>query len=353
MRINSKKLEVIFDYDKNLERIKDLELEINKEDVWQGADKDKVLSDLKYLKSQTNLYTELIDKFNEIKELAGIVDESDNNSISHLREEFSLLTKKILDLEFKSILNKPEDRCNAIMSINAGAGGTESCDWVAMLARMYAKWAESNGYKIDTTDILLGEDAGIKNITIMIKGDFAYGYLKSEIGVHRLVRISPFDANKRRHTSFASVDVLPEIDDEIKIDIKESDLRVDTYRSSGAGGQHVNVTDSAVRITHVPTNIVVQCQNERSQGKNKATALKILRSKLYEKEMAKRKDELSKGYQEKSEIAWGSQIRSYVFQPYTLVKDHRTGFETSNGTAVMNGDINEFLESYLKMTAKK
>ncbi len=353
MRINSKKLEVIFDYDKNLERIKDLELEINKEDFWKGADKDKVLSDLKYLKSQTNLYTELIDKFNEIKELAGIVDESDNNSISHLREEFSLLTKKILDLEFKSILNKPEDRCNAIMSINAGAGGTESCDWVAMLARMYAKWAESNGYKIDTTDILLGEDAGIKNITIMIKGDFAYGYLKSEIGVHRLVRISPFDANKRRHTSFASVDVLPEIDDEIKIDIKESDLRVDTYRSSGAGGQHVNVTDSAVRITHVPTNIVVQCQNERSQGKNKATALKILRSKLYEKEMAKRKDELSKGYQEKSEIAWGSQIRSYVFQPYTLVKDHRTGFETSNGTAVMNGDINEFLESYLKMTAKK
>lgn len=330
-----------------------MESEINKPDFWNNPDKDKTLSELKYLKNQTETYTELYKKFSEIKELAGIVEDTDLNSINHLKEEFSVISKKIIDLEFKSLLNKPEDKCNAILSINAGAGGTESCDWVAMLARMYSKWAESGGYKIDTTDMLLGEDAGIKNITLIIKGFFAYGYLKSEIGVHRLVRISPFDSNKRRHTSFASVDVIPEIDEEIKIDIKDSDLRIDTYRSSGAGGQHVNVTDSAVRITHIPTNIVVQCQNERSQHKNKLTAMKILKAKLYEKEMSKRKEVLMKGYEEKSEIAWGSQIRSYVFQPYSLVKDHRTGFETSNVNAVIDGKIDELLESYLKMKAKK
>lgn len=326
---------------------------MQKEGFWNFPDKDKTLTELKFLKGKTDICAEFEKKFKDISELAEIVEENDQASLAHLADELAVLHKKIVDLEFKSLLSSPEDRCNAIVSINAGAGGTESCDWVAMLSRMYARWAESKGHKTDVTDMLQGEEAGIKNITFIVKGLFAYGYLKSEIGVHRLVRISPFDSNKRRHTSFSSVDVIPEIEDEIKIDIKESDLRIDTYRSSGAGGQHVNVTDSAVRITHIPTNIVVQCQNERSQFKNKATAMKILRAKLYEKEAKIRKDTLTKGYEEKSEIAWGSQIRSYVFQPYQMVKDHRTGFETSNYEGVLNGEIDGFLEAYLKMKAKK
>jgi peptide chain release factor 2 len=232
--------------------------------------------------------------------------------------------------------------------VNAGAGGTESCDWAAMLLRMYFKWAEPKGFQITVIDQLQGEEAGIKNATIIIKGDYAYGFLKSEIGVHRLVRISPFDSNKRRHTSFASIDVIPEVSDDIQLDIKESDLRIDTYRAGGAGGQHVNKTDSAVRITHMPSGIVVQCQSERSQFKNKSTAMKILKAKLYEKERMKKAKDLESAYDEKKEIAWGSQIRSYVLHPYSMVKDHRTDHETGKASAVLDGEIDGFIEAYLK-----
>ena len=235
------------------------------------------------------------------------------------------------------------------MSVTAGAGGTEACDWAAMLLRMYTLWAESKGYKIDWLDQTYGEEAGIKNATLLIKGDYAYGYLKAESGVHRLVRISPFDSNKRRHTSFASVDVLPELSDEIKIDIKEEDLKIDTYRSGGKGGQHANKTDSAVRITHIPTGIITQCQNERSQFKNKSMAMKLLRAKLYEGEQAKKAKETASSYESKKDIEWGSQIRSYVLHPYKMVKDHRTAFEVGNADAVLNGKLDGFIEAYLKV----
>jgi len=251
-------------------------------------------------------------------------------------------------LEFRTLLGEEADRSNAILSINAGAGGTESCDWVAMLLRMYVKWADGKNFQITVTDQLSGEEAGIKNVTALIKGDYAYGYLKPESGVHRLVRISPFDSNKRRHTSFASVDVIPEVSDDIQVDIKETDLKIDTYRAGGKGGQHVNKTDSAVRITHNPTGIVVQCQNERSQFKNKQVALKILKARLYELERMKKVKNIADAYNAKKEIAWGSQIRSYVLHPYSMVKDHRTGHETSSSQAVLDGNIDPFIEAYLR-----
>ena len=239
------------------------------------------------------------------------------------------------------------------MSVNAGAGGTESCDWAAMLLRMYSRWSESKGYQITLIDSLSGEEAGMKNATVLIKGDYAYGYLKSESGVHRLVRISPFDSNKRRHTSFASIDVIPEVSDDIEIDIKEADLKIDTYRSGGKGGQSVNKTDSAVRITHIPSGIIVQCQNERSQLKNRQVALKVLKAKLYERERQKKVKQIESAYDAKKEIAWGSQIRSYVLHPYSMVKDHRTDCETGNAEAVLEGKIDQFIEAYLKMGQKK
>lgn len=266
----------------------------------------------------------------------------------HFKLELSGIRSRVEDIEFKSLLGGETDSSNAILSINAGAGGTESCDWAGMLLRMYAKWAEARGFQIDWIDQLSGEEAGIKNVTVLIKGDYAYGYLKSESGVHRLVRISPFDSNKRRHTSFASVDVLPEVPDDIPVDINVQDLKIDTYRAGGKGGQHVNKTDSAVRITHIPTGIIVQCQNERSQGKNKALALKLLRAKLYEKERLAKEKEVATAYDSKKEIAWGSQIRSYVLHPYQMVKDHRTDCETGNAEAVLEGKLDNFIESYLK-----
>jgi peptide chain release factor 2 len=275
-------------------------------------------------------------------------EENPEASLRELFAELDTLAAELNRVELKKMLGGPNDKRNAILSINAGAGGTEACDWAEMLLRMYKRWAEKNGYNIELIDILPGEAAGIKNVTAVTRGECAYGYLKAEKGVHRLVRISPFDANKRRHTSFASVDVSPEVEDDVKIEIDEKDLRIETFRSSGHGGQHVNVTDSAVRITHIPTGIVVSCQNERSQHKNKATAMKVLRSRLYEHEMKKREEQLKKEYGAKKEIAWGSQIRSYVFQPYTMVKDHRTKVETSNVQAVMDGDLNQFIHPYLK-----
>jgi peptide chain release factor 2 len=286
--------------------------------------------------------------FEETKELLEIVEEGDREAINHIRDEISDIESKIDSLEFKSLLGRPQDKNNAILSINAGAGGTESCDWASMLLRMYSKWAASKKFDIEQIDFLAGEEAGIKNVTVLIKGPYAYGYLKSESGVHRLVRISPFDANSRRHTSFASVDVIAEISDDIKIDISNSDLRIDTYRAGGRGGQHVNVTDSAVRITHIPTGIVAQCQNERSQFKNKATAMKVLKARLYEFEREKKAKEMEKQYAQKQKIEWGSQIRSYVMHPYSMVKDHRTNFQTSNVQTVMDGGLDGFMEAYLK-----
>lgn len=286
--------------------------------------------------------------FNEMKDILTIATADDVESLKHFKIEISALKRKLEEIEFKSLLSGKTDRAGAILSINAGAGGTESCDWAGMLLRMYTRWAENKGYGISKIDQLLGEEAGIKNTTVLIKGDYAYGYLKSESGVHRLVRISPFDSNKRRHTSFASVDVIAEVSDDIQIDIKESDLKIDTYRAGGKGGQHVNKTDSAVRITHMPSGIVIQCQNERSQFKNKSTALKILKAKLYEKETQKKAKELENLYESKKEIAWGSQIRSYVLHPYSMVKDHRTEYETGNAQGVLDGELDAFIEAYLK-----
>ncbi len=275
-------------------------------------------------------------------------EENPDDSLRELSGELDRIAAQLDALELKRMLGGPNDKRNAIVSINAGAGGTEACDWADMLFRMYKRWAEGHGFRVEVLDVLAGDGAGIKNATVVVRNDYAYGYLKAEKGVHRLVRISPFDANKRRHTSFASVGVSPEIEDDVHVEIDENDLRVDTFHSSGPGGQHANVTDSAVRITHIPTGIVVRCQNERSQHKNRATAMKVLRSRLYEHEMRKREEELKKAHGEKMEIAWGSQIRSYVFQPYTMVKDHRTKVETSNVEAVMDGELDRFIHSYLK-----
>ncbi len=258
------------------------------------------------------------------------------------------LQKKIDRLELQSFLSGPHDAKNAILSVHAGAGGTESCDWADMLFRMYSRWAERSGFELEIQDIQPGEEAGISKVTMRLGGDNAYGFAKAERGVHRLVRISPFDSNKRRHTSFCSVDVIAEIDEDISLEINDEDLRVDTYRASGKGGQHVNKTDSAVRLTHLPTGIVVACQNERSQLKNKSTAMKILKSRIYEQMEDEKRSEMEKFYGEKGEIAWGNQIRNYVFQPYQMVKDLRTGQETSNVQGVMDGDIDPFIHAWLR-----
>ncbi|MEW6042339.1 MAG: peptide chain release factor 2, partial [Elusimicrobiota bacterium] len=265
-----------------------------------------------------------------------------------IEEELKKADAGLREFEIELKLSGESDRHNAIVSIHAGAGGTEACDWAQMLLRMYSRWVEGKKFSMEISDILAGEEAGIKSVTFIVKGENAYGFLKSEIGVHRLVRISPFDANKRRHTSFASVDVIPEVEEDIEIKINESDLRIDTYRASGHGGQHLQKTDSAVRITHIPTGIVVSCQAERSQFKNKSIALKILKARLYELEREKQRSKMEKHYSEKGEIAWGNQIRSYVFMPYQLVKDHRTNTEVGNTERVMDGDIDVFIEAYLE-----
>ncbi len=298
-------------------------------------------------------YLEIKDKHDSIKELSEIVEDDDTSSLESLLGELEDIQPEMEKLESKCLLGDKVDRCSAILSINAGAGGTESCDWASMLFRMYQRWAEEHAHSVEIIDSLSGEEAGLKSATFIVRGSYAFGYLKTETGVHRLVRISPFDSNKRRHTSFASVDVIPEIDKDISITIDENDLRVDTYRSSGAGGQHVNVTDSAVRITHIPTGIVAQCQNERSQHKNKARALKILKARMYEDERRKAEEELMKSYGDKKKIEWGSQIRSYVLHPYKMVKDHRTKCETSNADKVLDGDLDKFIVEELKRKAKK
>ena len=306
------------------------------------------MRELKILKSTVEPFEQTTHKLRELYELAEM-SADDDVLLKNIEEEIKKLEEELNLLEFKTLLSGEFDANNAILSINAGAGGTESCDWANMLLRMYTRWADMRGFKVKIFDILPGEEAGIKNVTIRIEGEMAYGNLKSEKGVHRLVRISPFDSNKRRHTSFASVDVIPEIEDDVEVAINPDDLRVDVYRSSGPGGQSVNTTDSSVRITHLPSGIVVQCQNERSQLQNKQTCMKILRAKLYELKMHQQEERMSKEYGQKQKIEWGSQIRSYVMHPYSMVKDHRTEAETGNVQKVMDGDIEMFIEAYLKM----
>jgi peptide chain release factor 2 len=287
-------------------------------------------------------------RLSDLEAMAELASEEGGDSLRvELEQDLAIIGKDIASAEIAALLSGERDSSNAIVSIHPGAGGTEAQDWAEMLMRMYLRWSEKRGYKTEILDYQGGEEAGVKSVTFTVSGDYAYGRMKAEAGVHRLVRISPFDANKRRHTSFASVYVYPEVEDDIDISIDEKELRIDTYRSSSAGGQHVNKTDSAVRITHLPTNIVVQCQNERSQLKNKNVAMKVLRSRLYELRKKEQEEKVGKLVSEKKDIAWGSQIRSYVFQPYQLVKDHRTGVESGNVNAVMDGEINQFIDAYL------
>jgi peptide chain release factor 2 len=316
---------------------------------WEGGETAQ-----KILKERTSLLEGLSPWKQEKKDLEEmeillqlIEEQKDEEEAQELLDRIKKSEEAIDQMEFRRMLGGEHDERNAIVSINAGAGGTEAQDWVEMLLRMYLRWAEDKGYRTEIIDILSGDEAGLKNVTFTVNGRYAYGYLKAEVGIHRLVRISPFDAGARRHTSFASVFVIPEVPDDIVIEIDEKDLRIDTFRSSGAGGQHVNKTDSAVRITHLPTGIVVQCQNERSQHKNKATALKILKARLYEKEMKEKSEKLGELHSNKKEIAWGSQIRSYIMHPYKMVKDHRTDMVIHQVDRVLDGEIDDFMKAYL------
>jgi len=319
-------------------------------DFWSfPKEAEKVIQEANSLKSWLTPYDELKKKCQDVM---GLVEEAekmgDLSFLAEIEVEVAQIEKALVELEMKKMLSGELDNCNCFISINAGAGGTEACDWAQMLLRMYERWAAKRNWKVEIIDVLDGEVAGIRNCTIRIIGSFAYGFAKAEKGVHRLVRISPFDSNARRHTSFAAVDVTPEISDDIAVEIKPEDIKVDTFRASGAGGQHVNKTDSAVRITHIPTSIVVSSQSQRSQQQNRESCMKMLRSKLYEMEVEKRREKISKLGGEKKEIGWGSQIRSYVFQPYQLVKDHRTEVEKGDVQSVMDGSIDDFINSYLK-----
>lgn len=339
----------------NLQKeLKELENITNLPDFWQTPEKSTpVLTKMKVIQNKLDKYNKIEAELLNIENLNDLlILEYDEELSEELIANTKNLEKEIDKLEIQTLLSGKYDKNNAILTLHPGAGGTESQDWVEMLYRMYSKWSSSNGYSVKELDYLEGDEAGIKSVTFLVSGENAYGYLKGEMGVHRLVRISPFDSGGRRHTSFASLEVLPEISEDIVLDINPDDLRIDTYRASGAGGQHINKTDSAVRITHIPTNIVVSCQSERSQTQNKETAMKMLKSKLLElkeKEQKERIEDL-KGVQK--DIAWGSQIRSYVFCPYTLVKDHRTNYEVGNVESVMDGELNSFMESYLKYIAK-
>lgn len=326
---------------------------MTKPGFWDNPDSaQSVVSQLKTLKSIIEPIEELVHEVKDLAELFNMAAaESDKEELEQLENDMGRLVKRCGQIELQGLLCGPDDAKNCFFSIHAGAGGTESCDWVNMLLRMYGRYFETKKYKVEELDISPGEEAGIRSVTLKVSGPFAFGNLSCELGVHRLVRISPFDANKRRHTSFAAVDCLPESED-VDIDIKEEDLKIDYYRAGGAGGQHVNKVSSAVRILHIPTGVVVQCQNDRSQHRNKAEAMKMLKSKLYMLEQKKRDAELAKLYGEKGEIAWGNQIRSYVLQPYQMVKDHRTNLQTGNVDAVLNGDLDGFIESYLRYKVK-
>ncbi|WOO42554.1 peptide chain release factor 2 [Rubellicoccus peritrichatus] len=341
------------DVEKKQERIAELENTMGAPGFWDSQEKAQaVIGESNRLKTSIESIIPFSARVDDLKAMAELVEEADEEEgeeyLAEVTSTATTMLEELDKLEIQSFLSGKMDHCNAILSIHAGAGGTESCDWANMLLRQYTRWAERSGYTIEMLDIQAGEEAGISSAEMRIMGPNAYGYAKAERGVHRLVRISPFDSNKRRHTSFCSVDVVAELEDDIEVDINPEDLRVDTYRASGAGGQHVNKTESAIRITHVPTNIVVQCQNDRSQHKNRATAMKQLKSKLYEYEQDKKKAEMERFYGEKGEIGWGNQIRSYVFQPYQMVKDLRTGVETGNVQAVQDGDLDAFIHGWLR-----
>ena len=350
-----KSLEAIFDPDGKLKELEEIEVRAQDPALWEDRTAAEALMKKKAslseaLKSHDALKT-LLEDAEVLLSLAS--EESDEAAAIEAGEKLDEASSSISAVEVHRMLGGESDRLNAIVSIHPGAGGTEAQDWADMLLRMYLRWAERRDYSAKTLDYIPGDEAGIKSVTFSVTGEYAYGYLKAEVGVHRLVRISPYDAAKRRHTSFASVFVYPEVEGDVDVEVFDADLRVDTYRASGAGGQHVNKTDSAVRITHIPTGIVVQCQNERSQHKNRAVAMKILRARLYERKLKEEEEKVAELHKGKQKIEWGSQIRSYVLQPYRMVKDHRTSHESGNVEGVLDGNIDMFIESYLLSGASK
>ncbi len=338
-----------FDIDHKLKELETLDQEAADSNFWNDPEAaQKTLQKRTQLQRSVNIWKELAREFDDLEAMLSLMaEEEDESMLDECQTMAGGLFQKLESAELKAMLSGESDPNNAILAVNSGAGGTESQDWAEMLLRMYVRWGERNGYKTEVMDIQYGEEAGIKSATVSFTGEYAYGYLKAEIGVHRLVRISPYDANKRRHTSFASIFVYPEVDEDIDVDIREDDLKIDVYRASGPGGQGVNTTDSAVRITHKPTGIVVQCQNERSQHKNKASCMKVLRARLHELELEKQDEEKKAKEKEKRKIEWGSQIRSYVLHPYRMAKDLRTGVEMGNVDAVLDGDLGRFIEAYL------
>jgi len=345
----------IFDVSSLQERLKTIEKQLQAEDLWNDREKvQKLLINKSSTENSLQPFIAIEKQSEDLNVLFELSKEEDGAALlEDAGKSVENLMRELDDIELKSTLSLKEDRNNAILTVNPGAGGTESQDWAQILMRMYMRWAEQKGFKLEVVDLLSGDEAGIKSVTLTVSGQHAYGYLKGEAGVHRLVRISPFDANKRRHTSFAAVMVYPEISEDIEVEINEDDLRIDTFRASGAGGQHVNKTDSAIRITHAPTGIVTSCQNERSQHRNKETAMKILKARLYDMKKQEQDEKLDGFIGVKKEIAWGSQIRSYTLQPYQLIKDHRSGYETGNVNAVLDGGLDEFINQYLLMRKEK
>ena len=343
-----------FDIENKLIKIEELEKEIAKDGFWDDLENSQIiLKKSKGLKSNVEKYEILKTELEDLQVLNSLaIEEDDESLVTEIDNGIKNINKKVEKITLETLLSGQYDKNNAILTLHSGAGGTEAQDWVEMLYRMYLRWAERNEYTVKELDYLAGEEAGIKSVTFLVEGENAYGYLSCEKGVHRLVRISPFDANNRRHTSFASLDVMPEITDDVQININPADLRVDTYRASGAGGQHVNKTESAVRITHIPTGVVVACQNERSQIQNRETAMKMLKSKLIEIKEREHLDKIEDLKGDMKDIAWGSQIRSYVFHPYSMAKDHRTNYEIGNVHSVMDGEIDEFITAYLSERAK-
>jgi peptide chain release factor 2 len=348
---NSKRLGGLFDLDVKLEQIADYEVKIADPAFWNDNERaQRIIAELNAIRSVVDKVQKLHAEGDDLTMMQQLIqEEADESLVPDWNSGVEHFTALVDEFELTLLLSSPYDKLNAILELHPGAGGTESQDWAQMLYRMYTRWAEGRGFKVEVLDFLPGDEAGIKSVTVLIQGFNAYGYLKAEKGVHRLVRISPFDASGRRHTSFASCDVVPEIDEDTsEIEIRPEDLKVDTYRSSGAGGQHINKTDSAVRLTHLPTGIIVACQSERSQISNRDKAMKMLRSKLFERRLEEQQREIAAIRGEQSDIAWGNQIRSYVFHPYSMVKDHRTGEETGNTNAVMDGDLDPFINAYLR-----